>query len=435
MIINIAEILACFAEIYIGFYFLNNFFGKKDIIKSKIKIIQIIFFILLLFIDFIMTEIENYQILSMLLFCLITFAYSVISLDGKIQYKALLCIINVVIHSVIIIFTLSLFSVFTNKSIELLIYENNFIRILTLFSTKFLYFILISIVLSFKKTNRLKLTLPEWIVIFIIFIASYVSLLLLWELSVYLDLQYSPLVITSSISLGLISVLVYFLLNKLSDNNHIREEYKLLKLKNQTEMKIYSEISSQYEELNCLRHDLSHHLTVISDFAENNKSDKICKYISNLRNFNISLNPDNTVYTKNNIIDLVINSKIYLAKQNNIPFKFKINITSIDKITEYANQIGTILANLLDNAINASMESEIKTIELKIYNVNDFIVIMVKNCVNSNVVTNNPHLKTTKKDKIKHGFGLLSIKSIVSKCNGTFEIETTDKFFIANVVI
>ncbi|MDR0917929.1 MAG: GHKL domain-containing protein [Oscillospiraceae bacterium] len=435
MIVKIAEILACLAETYISFYFLNKFFEQKNICNFKIRTITTLLFTITVLEDIFISEVRNYEIFSMFLFCLITFIYSVIFLKGKIQYKALLCVINVVIHSVIIIFTLSLFSVFTDKNNLEIINNDNYIRIITLFADKIIYFICVNLVLRFTKNKNHNLNFIEWIIILVIFIVSYIALLTLWQLSRDSNLKYSPLVITSSISLGLISILVYFLLNKLSDNNYLREEYNLLKLKNQTEIKIYSEISSQYEELNCLRHDLSHHLTVIFDFAENNKSDKICEYISNLRNFNISINPDDTVYTKNNIIDLVLNNKIYLAKQNNIPFKFKINITSIDKITEYSNQIGTVLANLLDNAINASIESEIKTIELKIYNVNDFIVIIVKNRVNFNIISDNPNLRTSKRDKNKHGFGLLSVKSIVNKCNGTFEIKTTDDYFIANVVI
>jgi hypothetical protein len=434
MIINIAEILACFAEVYIGFYFLNNFFGKKDNIQNKIKIIQIIFFTLLFSMDFIMTEIENYQILSMVIYCLIMFVYSVILLNEKIQYKVLMCIVNVIVNSIVIIFTFNLFSIITHKNIEMIMYEDNFTRISFLFATKFLYFILVSIILNFKN-NKSKLTSSEWIVIFIIFLITYIALLLLWKLGVDLDLQHSPLIISISTALAITSVLVYFLLNKLSDNNYIREEYNLLKLKNQTEMKIYSEISSQYEELNCLKHDLKHHFSFIVNYINKNDKKNLLNYISKIiSEYDLSTN-NNIIYTENDIINLILNNKVYVAKQNNIIINFEINITNLEKITEYSDQIGVILANLLDNAIEAVANHKEKTIELEIYNVKRLLVISVNNPIDGDKVYDNTDFKTTKTDKKNHGFGLLSVKNIVDKCSGTFEITTTNGYFVANIVI
>jgi sensor histidine kinase YesM len=63
------------------------------------------------------------------------------------------------------------------------------------------------------------------------------------------------------------------------------------------------------------------------------------------------------------------------------------------------------------------------------------LIISVTNPIDKNKIYDNPHFKTTKKDKRKHGFGLLSVKNIVDKCSGTFEIKITDGFFVANVVI
>jgi hypothetical protein len=279
MIINITENLACFAEVFIGFYFLNKFFSKKDIPGFKIKIITVLFFIIAFFANIFVSKTSNFEILSMLTLCLINFVYSIFAVDGKIQYKLLICIVNLTANFAVIIFTYNLFLFFSYKDAEI-IYLNNFAMIIFMLMNIFLYFIIISLILSFKKSDKLKLTSIEWIVILTIFLITYISLLVLWQLSS--DFQNSPLIISISTAIGITSVLVYFLFLKISNGNYIREEYNLLKLKNQTEMKIYSEISSQYEELNCLRHDLKHHFSYIIDCVNKNDKKSLMNYISEI---------------------------------------------------------------------------------------------------------------------------------------------------------
>ena len=55
---------------------------------------------------------------------------------------------------------------------------------------------------------------------------------------------------------------------------------------------------------------------------------------------------------------------------------------------------------------------------------NYFIIIKVKNSYDGN---KNNELQTTKKDKEYHGIGLKSIKRIVEKYQGEFELEFKEK--------
>jgi sensor histidine kinase regulating citrate/malate metabolism len=228
----------------------------------------------------------------------------------------------------------------------------------------------------------------------------------------------------------IISVLLYFLFVRLSKINAEREELRLLNLKNSTELKIYDEISIQYNKLNCIRHDLKHHVSLIRDNLDKRDVSAIYKYLSDLDN---ELSETCTIYTKNSIVDLVLNSKFLSAKKKGIKPYYNINITNLEKITKYTNQISIVLGNLLDNAIAATLPSG--EIKLSIFNKRNFLIIILKNSIETNSVVNVEKLVTTNPDKENHGFGLISVQNTIEKLNGSLNISIDSSSFLVEIVI
>ena len=59
------------------------------------------------------------------------------------------------------------------------------------------------------------------------------------------------------------------------------------------------------------------------------------------------------------------------------------------------------------------------------------MVILVSNMIKESILTNNPNLTTTKKDKLRHGIGSLSINDIVEKHNGMISrYEKNSRFYV-----
>jgi signal transduction histidine kinase len=308
------------------------------------------------------------------------------------------------------------------------------LKTVILFATKVLYFLLGSLFLSLLKKNKTKLSIPERGFMLIIFIATFISLLTMWnvewELSFKLGIKNSLLASIMSICLLIISILLYFLFVRISKNNAEREKLRLLNLKNSTELKIYDEISVQYNKLNCIRHDLKHHASLIKDNLDAGNVPEIYKYLSDLDN---ELSETCTIYTKNSIVDLVLNSKFLSAKNKGITPYYDINITNLEKITKHANQIGIVLGNLLDNAITATLPSG--EIKLSIFNRRNFLVIVLENSIKPNSITDIKKLETTNPDKENHGFGLISVRNTVEKLNGSLNISIDNDSFLVEIVI
>lgn len=96
----------------------------------------------------------------------------------------------------------------------------------------------------------------------------------------------------------------------------------------------------------------------------------------------------------------------------------------------------TILANLLDNAIEASEKLKIPgNISLTIRRINHFLLIKVSNACEENKESFAHFPSTTKKNREFHGWGLPSVKDAVEKYNGTLKCINEEKQFIVKIML
>lgn len=133
-----------------------------------------------------------------------------------------------------------------------------------------------------------------------------------------------------------------------------------------------------------------------------------------------------TIDCSNVYIAAIINSIHEQCKMQEIEFKFDydvsfaINIDSID--------LSIFFFNLLTNAVEASVQSKTKKIHLSIRESgSDLLVVLVNTYPDSFSLSNLHSKKTSKSDKVNHGFGLGQITDILLKYNGIIEYEEEDR--------
>ncbi len=98
----------------------------------------------------------------------------------------------------------------------------------------------------------------------------------------------------------------------------------------------------------------------------------------------------------------------------------------------------SIFSNLINNAAEYYKNHTCNEnyINLKAKQIDNKIIIKCMNNLNdSKHITDSKKIKTTKKDKSNHGYGLAIIQSIAEKYNGNFHIDVTDNQFIANLYL
>ncbi|MBD7915838.1 ATP-binding protein [Clostridium sp. Sa3CUN1] len=124
-------------------------------------------------------------------------------------------------------------------------------------------------------------------------------------------------------------------------------------------------------------------------------------------------------------------------KNNYIKFDYNINIP-IDFNYDISD-ISILLGNILDNSIEAVNKLPIKKRYISFFMEykNKTLFITIKNKFNGRIIkdNNNNNILTSKKDCNKHGLGLLSIKNIVNKYFGEFNVDIKENVFIIKILL
>ena len=245
-----------------------------------------------------------------------------------------------------------------------------------------------------------------------------------------------PLIITI---LSLLTLTAFFSINifsltsiiKLKDTKQCLEESQLY---NKTLQILYDNVSS-------FRHDFSNIVSAIGGYITAEDMDGVKKYYSQLlidcqRTNNLtSLNPE---LIDNPAIYNVLANKYHLADKKGIKIELsifcKFNVLNI-KIYELTR----ILGILLDNALEASGESEIKNINLIIRdepNQNRKVLVLENTYTNKDVNTNKIYEKGFSTKPGNTGLGLWQVRQILMK-NNNLNLFTSknDDYFIQQLEI
>lgn len=189
------------------------------------------------------------------------------------------------------------------------------------------------------------------------------------------------------------------------------------------------EIKNIQEQSRLLKHDMKNHTLVILSFLEEGKVKEAQKYTSNI------LDNLNKMYTYinvgNSLMNYILNNKLSEAKEHGVEIKVEIENLAFDYIDSV--DFSALLNNLLDNAILAAANSKEKRLEVIIENRNGFDSIVVKNSIDTSVLSDNPDLKSTKPGE-NHGFGMVQIRKITEKYEGMMDIYEKNGMFVINVV-
>lgn len=210
-------------------------------------------------------------------------------------------------------------------------------------------------------------------------------------------------------------------------------EKELAKLKTeQAELleRDYTTLNRAYEINAKLFHDFHNHIGILRQFLSRGKTKEAVEYLDELQAPVREMT--DTVWTGDETVDYLINSKAAAAKDNDIQFTVQVefpkhmNIKSID--------LCAILGNLLDNALEAAGQAsdpKRKWIRLTIRRIHQMLVIKIENGLETALKQENGNLKTTKEENGLHGWGLKSAQTAAEKYEGMVQTSHTEDTFYA----
>lgn len=164
-------------------------------------------------------------------------------------------------------------------------------------------------------------------------------------------------------------------------------------------------------------------LDMIMDFFQVEGYEELGTYLDGLREH--LEQADCSIHVGNEIADAILSEKNSKAQAQDI----RLNIEGdMYGVALAALDICTIFSNMLDNAMEAvsCLSAEQRVISVSIRKNNHFLLIHENNYTEVKPVIVDGQIKSTKKNKDRHGFGIPNIKEAAAKYDGDVQIAVTE---------
>lgn len=420
----IIEFCSSFVEAFLCTIFCGTFIENIDLKKNLNK--RIIAALIATSAMLIVNHINIYSVITVVfgfaLMALMSFAvYSKNPLKASVLGITFLLLIAVIDNVVVSIISYAL------KIPTVEIYqEMSLYRVLAIISSKImLLFVVIAMNKFFSKRRTLQRN--YLIALFTITTIMFIITVLITFIDIKNNAVNSIVSILFFTVMLILLMIIFFGTFKLTEYYENQEELKLTTLKNQMLEKSMSETEQTFMLWKKSMHDYKHNIANLMSLANNNDIEGIKQY---LQSENKLLSKKLFYYkTGNDTVDTILNIKQRAAESKGITFIITAKIP--DNCIVKSAHFASILGNLLDNAIEASIDEELPFIEVKIKPVKSYLMIVISNkCTRSNI-----KLETTKSDKQLHGIGINSVKQTVKSYKGTFVTDHTDGIFNAEIMI
>ncbi len=414
---NVIELVSNLIQSFILTMFISGFFGCRfDGIKKylgySLNILMI--FVLTSFIN----KIVVYDGFFAAIVILTNVIYASIFLKGKFYAH-----IFASVSSMCFIFSLGSTVIFTmsyitKSEVFSLIANFNLSRLLMHVICRLSEFIAFRSVIRVNKEYHL--SYKEWVIFTVVSAITWVTITFMTKGALEAP-EITEYMFYCALSMLAINVLIYYFIVKANNDAKAKLDLRLLRIQYDNAKKTQTDMKALYESTYALKHDLEKHFIAIDSMAKNGENKEICDYIENIVHTNLR-NVQKLVFTDNDILNAVLNTKLEICKQAEINTFINVSGTSVSFLS--GEDIVVLFGNLLDNAIEATVYCIEKIIMLRVHEYGDYISICIENSYD--IEHSDIGLKTTKRNKAEHGYGIKTIKRIVNKYDGSVKFFEND---------
>ncbi len=195
--------------------------------------------------------------------------------------------------------------------------------------------------------------------------------------------------------------------------------------------KYCDEVKAVYTKMRGWRHDYHNHIQALQASMALGKYDEVNAYLHQLNDDLTSV--DAVIKTGRVMVDAILNGKLNIAAQNEIPVNAKARIPDGTPVTDV--ELCAVIGNLLDNAIeeNKKISRESRFIRVYIGQKNTQFYLICTNAAGKKQKRKESMFKSEKGES--HGFGLGRVKNIVNKYTGQFFADSEEGGFTAEILI
>lgn len=228
------------------------------------------------------------------------------------------------------------------------------------------------------------------------------------------------------------SMFIYHIVAKLilvlDDNAQLSEKNHVLALQNLQ----YNKLQDRINDARRAKHDVRHHIAILKSYAEKQDYDKLKNYLNQYQD---TLPDDSSVvFCENLPANVILLYFAQIAKNNDVDFAVQTVIPADINIPE--NDLSVLLGNLLENAMDACrvQKNHNRQVNIKAKTNKTAFFFTVDNTFDGPVRQNiyGDYLSTKENGS---GIGLISVKQIVDKYDGTLNISHDNMSFRVSVML
>jgi two-component system sensor histidine kinase AgrC len=435
MLEYITDITILIIEIVCYFTFFDIFAVKRKLSKSKIIITV---FLLVLFLRLCIHFLRNYTIIKILITIIIIllsmlYLYKISTIKALILTFFVQSIMTLIDYIIIMILAKLYGDITALESASALIG-----RLIIILSRLILFVGLIILSrISTKKNNSVTADMSdkEWIQ-FLIFPIFTICAVMLMTSSVIKSYHSDIIAIYYIIAIGLIvlNLVVFHLISEILENSRNMKEAEALRQQSIGQLELYNSMRENYNIQRQRTHEYKNQIVCMDMLMKKKDYSKLEDYIGNISD-GLDTQLD-MVDTNNDVVNAIFNAKYYEAIKNDVLVVLKINDLSDIKISD--NDIVTILSNLLDNAIEAAKQCDIgkRIVKIKMLYEDAVLSIAVSNSYKAELVpTEDGYIRTTKKDREEHGWGMRNVVATLEKYNAEYIIDYKNGEFVFSIIM
>lgn len=396
---------------------LGAFLGNNIISVKKKRISYLLFYVITTFVHWILDIPVIMTLISMGGLYFLTFSY---------QYSIWKRVLSVIFIFTILSFVEILVVVISGYQSLSFFEQGEFSSISGIVIIKLLTYV-VALVLDKSKSIRSGIDVPisYW---FCLFFVPFSSMFILFQSLNFKMLSYDMLTV-EIVLLLVINLSVFYLYDRLAAKVTESAERQMRLQEQAGYLKQYELMKTSMESIRGLKHDLRNHFITLYTLARDGNMQELIEYIEEIASLTES--KKSYVDSKNVILDSILNYKIFEAEKKGISIVPDVQFPSDVKLDTY--DLTVILGNILDNAIEASVNKEIY-----------ISVRYTKGCMVINAINDfsgelsydfGGRLKSRKRKMQQRGLGLNNIERIVEKYKGTVEVRVVGQTFTAFVLL
>lgn len=201
-----------------------------------------------------------------------------------------------------------------------------------------------------------------------------------------------------------------------------RELVNVLAEQNRYAVESYRRIAESEEATYSARHEMRHHMVVLSGMLQEGEADKARDYASALTNEYDEL--PNGQYSKNIMVNIIAGTYLERARRHGIETEYSLNLPETLPIAD--TDLCVFVTNMFENAVNACENADAskrRYIKVKMYINGNYLFI---GCTNS---AKQAEAEAEFKKDRSHGYGLENMKRIAEKYGGVVKIDRDNASF------